>query len=175
MRLLVNLGFFSFGVLVALLAVSLARVSAGPLGIVQYPLIVLALAVFFWNAERLAALVVGLGVGLDVMSSYPFLSWLIILAGTAAVGYYLSQIFLTNRSLPSFLLLGAVMRVVYFLFELSVSRLSVFVGGTVWYSFSGRNLLDVFSAFGLELLFLVAIFIGYVRWRGDRSRMLSHI
>ena len=117
MRAVSSLGLFIFGLLAALSSVSFIRSVGGSWGFVQIPLIVLVLAVFFLKENRLAALTVGMGIGLDILSAYPFFIWSVILIATVIVGRWLSKTVLTNRSLPSLVILGAAMRLIYFVFE----------------------------------------------------------
>jgi hypothetical protein len=166
---------FIIGLAAALLSFSAMRLGAGPFGLIQLPIVVLVLGVFFLKESRLASLAAGLGLGLDLVSSYAFFSWTLIVAATTLAGWWISKTVLTNRSLPSLLLLGAAMRAAYFIFELGTSRLGEIAGGTVWYRVSGVRALGLAEAFGLEMLVLAACFFIYVRLRGERSRMLTHL
>jgi len=163
------------GLAAALLSVSFARLGNGAWGLVQIAVIVMTLAVFFLNEKYLAALTVGLGVGLDTMSSYPFFVWTAIVTATVITGWWLSKTVLTNRSLPSLILLGIGMRVSYFIFELSFSRASQIFGGSAWYLVSDINISGVLIACGIELCALFVAFMIYVRVRGEHSRMLTHL
>lgn len=175
MRIFSDLGFCCLGLATALLCISFARLGVGPWGLVQVPVIVLALAVFFLKEKYLAALAIGIGVGLDLASAYPFFVWTATIAATAMVGWWLSKTLLTNRSLPSLIILGAAVRLAYFIFELIFSRTAQIFGGTVWYMVTGIDLIRVLTAFGIELVVLVAVFMIYVRTRGEHSRMLTHL
>jgi hypothetical protein len=175
MRFIYHVWFFMLGLLAALASVSLVRPGNGSWNLVQVPVIVLTLAVFFFKEDGLAALTIGMGLGLDIVSAYPFFSWLVILAATALVGWWLSKTVLTNRSLPSLVLLGAAMHLAFFVFELAVSRAAQIFGGSVWYMVSEIDLWRALIAFGIEMAVLAIIFIIYVRLRGERSRMLTHV
>lgn len=175
MRFVSDLGIFVLGLAAALLSVSFARASSGLWGPVQIPVIVLALAIFFLKEKRLAALTIGLGVGLDAVSAYPFFVWTAILVATTLVGWWLSKTVLTNRSLPSLILLGAAVHVAYFLFELIFSRIAQIFGGSVWYMISVFDLRRMLVAAVLELLALVLFFIIFMRALGERSRTLAHL
>jgi hypothetical protein len=166
---------FMVGLLLALFSVALARLGYGAFGLVQIPIIALVVTVFFFKESRLAALAAGLGLGLDAMSAYPYLTWTMILAATALFGWYLARTVFTNRSLPSLIMLGVAMRIAYFVFELAFSRAAEVFGGTVWYEASAIDPVRVLGAFGIELASLAFVFIIYVRSRGERSRMLSHL
>jgi hypothetical protein len=175
MRFVSDLGLWLIGLAAALLCVSFARLGGGAWGMVQVPVIVLTLAVFFLKEKHLAALAIGLGIGLDLASAYPFFVWTAIVAATAFAGWWLSKTVLTNRSLPSLILLGAGMRLAYFIFELVFSRTAQVFGGSVWYMVTSINFLNVLLAFGIELVALVVAFMVYVRSRGEHSRMLTHL
>jgi len=175
MRFIRDIILFFIGLLLALFSVALARLGYGAFGLVQIPIIALVTMVFFFKESRLAALTAGLGLGLDAMSAYPFLTWTMILAATALFGWYLARTVLTNRSLPSLIMLGVAMRLGYFIFEIAFSRAAEFFGGTVWYMVSTIDLPRVLGAFGVELAALAVIFVIYVRSHGERSRMLSHL
>ena len=97
------------------------------------------------------------------------------MGGTTLVGWWLSKNVFTNRSLPSLLLLGAAMRIAYFIFELAFSRAGELFGGTVWYLITGIDALRALYAFGVEMALLVVVFIVHVRVRGERARMLTHL
>lgn len=174
MRLFVDLGLFLLGFLVALLSVSAAR-PGGAFSLIQFPVIILVLAVFFLKENKLAALATGMGIGMDVLSAYPFLTWFIILGGTTFVGWWMSKNVLTNRSLPSLILLGTVMRLAYFVFELVFSRLAGIFGGTLWYKIGSIDVIGAGEAFVIEMLALIIFFFVYVRIRGDHSRTLTHV
>lgn len=175
MRFISDIGLFLSGLAFALLSVSAVRSFGDPWGWVQLPVIIIAAAVFFMKDSRLASLTAGLGLGLDALSAYPFFTWTMILSITALSGLWLSKTVLTNRSLPSLVLLGAVMHAVYFVFELVFSRASQLFGGSVWYRLRGADLPRNFIAFAIEMAILAIIFIIYVRSRGERSRMLTHL
>jgi len=175
MRFARDIGIFILGLLVALSSVALSRIGGEVLGLVQIPVVGLVITVFFFKESRLAALVAGLGLGLDLMSSYPFLVWTAILAATAVFGWWLSRTVLTNRSLLSLIMLGAAMRLAYFVFETVVSRAAELFGATVWYMASTMDPLSALAAFGIEMAALVVVFIIYVRSRGERSGMLTHV
>jgi hypothetical protein len=174
-HLLEDLGMFLCGLAVALLTVSVTRLGSNAFALFQLPIVCLVLAVFFLKENRLAAFAIGLGLGLDAVSSYAFFTWTVVISSTTLAGWWLSKTVLTNRSLPSLMLLGAAMRLVYFLFELCFSRISGLVGGTVWYLITGINPVRVLEAFGLEMLFLLVFFTIHVRVRGERARMLTHL
>ena len=175
MRIVSDIGLFVLGLMAALVSVSFARSAGGAWGFVQIPVIVLVLAVFFLKENRLASLAAGIGIGLDVLSAYPFFIWTAIIVATVLVGWWLSKTILTNRSLPSLILLGTAMRLAYFIFELAFSRMAEIFGGSVWYMVMSINFLNVLLAFGIELVALVAAFMIYVRSRGEHSRMLTHL
>lgn len=175
MRILNDILMFLLGLAGALLSFSAMHLSPGPLGLFQLPIVVLVLGVFFLKESRLASLAAGLGVGLDLVSSYAFMSWVLVVGGTTVAGWWVSKTVLTNRSLPSLLLLGAAMRATYFVLELGVSRLGQLAGATVWYRVSDVRILGLAEAFGLEMLALAACFLVYVRARGERARMLTHL
>jgi len=175
MRIVSDIGLFVLGLMAALVSVSFARSAGGAWGFVQIPVIVLVLAVFFLKENRLASLAAGIGIGLDVLSAYPFFIWTAIIVATVLVGWWLSKTILTNRSLPSLILLGTAMRLAYFIFELAFSRMAEIFGGSVWYMASGIDLWRMLIAFGIELAALIAFFIIYMRSRGERSRMLTHV
>ncbi len=175
MRLAADIGLFLCGLTLALLGVSVARSFGGPLGSVQTAVIVLAAAVFFLKESRLAALTAGLGLGMDALGAYPFLAWTMILAATALAGLWLSKTVLTNRSLPSLVLLGVGMHAAYYVFELAFSNAARLFGGTVWHHFGPFDFAGALAAFAIEMAALAAIFMVYVRSRGDRSRMLTHL
>lgn len=166
---------FIAGAAASLFAVAVIRLAGGTFSLIQFPVVCLVLAVFFLKESRLAAFVVGVGLGLDMVSSYSFFTWTVIICGTAASGWWLSKTVLTNRSLPSLMLLGTAMRIAYFLLEAGVSRLSGLFGGTVWYLPSGINIGRVFGAFGIEMLILAIVFVAHMRIRGERARMLTHL
>ena len=175
MRFVSDLGLFVSGLITALISVSFARLGNGPWNLVQIPAIVLVLAVFFLKENRLAALTVGMGVGLDILSAYPFFIWTAILAATTLIGWRLSKTVFTNRSLPSLIILGTAMRLAFFIFELVFSRMAQIFGGSVWYMILAIDLWRVFVAFGIEMAALVVFFFVYMRSRGERSRMLTHL
>ncbi len=175
MRILADIGLFVLGLFIALASVSVTRVFGGPWGIIQFPVIVLVLVVFFTSDERLAAIAVGVGLGLDAVSSYPFLSWTVIVGGAALAGRWVAKKVLTNRSLPSLVMLALAVRVAYFALEAAVSRMSQVFGGTVWYRLGLTNLANVAMAFTVEMAVLIVVYIIHVRVRGERSRMLVHI
>jgi len=175
MRFLSDLGLFALGLIAALFSVSIVRLAPAPWGMVQLPIIVLSLMVFFAPERHLAAFALGLGIGLDAMSAYPFFVWTAIVAAAALCGWWISRTVLTNRSLPSLILLGAAMRLAYFIFELAFSRAAELFGGSVWYLMSAIQVESVLAAFGIELATLAIVFIIYARLRGERSRMLTHV
>jgi hypothetical protein len=175
MRTIQDICMFFAGLAIALITASLARFGVGVWPMVQLPLIALALAVFYLNERHLASLAAGLGLGLDALSAYPFLTWTCIIGGTTLVGWWLSKAIFTNRSLPSLLLLGAAMRLAYFLLELGFSRVGSLFGGTVWYLPGSINALRGFSSIGIEMAVLVVVFGVHIRLRGDRARMLTHL
>jgi hypothetical protein len=175
MRFFEDIGIFMAGLAVALFTVSVTRIGAGVWSLIQLPIVCLVLAVFFLKESRLAAFAAGLGLALDAVSSYAFFTWVIILGGTTLAGWWMSKTVLTNRSLPSLMLLGAAMRLIYFIFELGFSRVSALAGGTVWYLVSGIQATHVVAAFGIEMLILAVFFFVQLRLRGDRSRMLTHL
>jgi hypothetical protein len=110
MRIILDIGLAMVGLVIALLSISVIRMGGATWGLVQIPVIVLVAMIFFVKESRMAALTIGMGLGFDLMSSYPFFVWTAILSATAFSGWWLSRTVLTNRSLPSLLLLGAVMR-----------------------------------------------------------------
>lgn len=175
MRILSDLGIFAAGLLLALASTSVTRVFGGSWGVVQFPIIALALAVFFLSDERLIPLAIGIGLGLDVVSSYPFLTWTVIVGGTAFAGWWIAKNVLTNRALPSLILLGAAMRVTYFILEVSISRFSELAGGSVWYRVGLMNWRNVALAFAIEMIIMIVFFMIHVRIRGERTRMLTHV
>ncbi len=175
MRLFEDLALFLAGLAVALVAVSLLRIGSGFWTLIQLPVVFMALAVFYVNDKRLASLAAGLGLGLDAMSAYPFLTWTCIVGGTTLTGWWLSRTVFTNRSLPSLLLLGASMRLAYFILQLAFSRAGELVGGTVWYMITGVAVWRSLFAVGIEMALLVLFFMTHIRLRGERSRMLSHL
>jgi len=174
MRILSDIGLFLLGLTVALFSISVAR-PAGPFALIQFPVIILVLAVFFLKENKLAALTAGMGIGMDVLSAYPFMTWFVILGGTTFVGWWISKNVLTNRSLPSLILLGTLMRLAYFILELAFSRLAEVFGGTVWYKIASVNVWGASEAFALEMLALIIFFFVHVRVRGDHARMLTHV
>lgn len=175
MRLLADFILFALGLAAALMGAALARQDGSVWNMVQVPLIVMVLAVFYLQEKQLAALAVGVGLGLDIVSAYPFLTWLLIIGGLALAGWWIAKNILTNRSLPSLILLGLAMRVIYLFLELGFSRLGEVFDGTVWYKLTGVSAGRLFEASGIELLILVVCFIIHLRLRGERSRMLSHV
>jgi hypothetical protein len=175
MRLVYDIGLFFAGLIAALLSVSVVRSGGATWGLVQIPVIILAVTVFFMKESRLAALTVGLGIGLDALSVYPFFTWTMIVALTALTGWWLSKTVLTNRSLPSLIMLGAAMRIIYFIYELVLSRMGQLFGGSVWYMVTGIDIWRALTAFGIEMAALSLVFFIYVRSRGELSRMLTHL
>jgi hypothetical protein len=175
MHLLRDIALFFLGLLAAIATVALTRFAGSTLVMVQIPVIVVIIMVFFFKENRLAATTAGLGLGLDLVSAYPFLSWTVILGATAFFGWWISRTVLTNRSLPSLIILGVSMRAIYFVFELIVSRAAELFGGTVWYKITQVDFFHAFTASAAEMVALAAIFSIYVRVRGERSRMLTHV
>jgi hypothetical protein len=166
---------FIAGFAAAIFTVAAMRLDDGPFSLVQLPVLGLVLAVFFLKDSRLAAFALGVGLGLDAVSSYSFFAWTAIICGTAFVGWWLSKTVLTNRSLPSLMILGGAMRIAYFIFEAGFSRLSGLFGGTVWYLPTGINIGRVLTAFAIEMLILLGFFVIHMRVRGERARMLTHL
>ena len=175
MRILGDVALFLTGLAAALATVSLFRIGFGVWTLVQLPVVFMALAVFYLNDKRLASLTAGLGLGLDAVSAYPFFTWTCILGGTTLVGWRLSRTLLTNRSLPSLLLLGASMRLAYFILQLAFSRAGELVGGTAWYLISGVGARRTLYALGIEMALLAIIFVVHISLRGERARMLTHL
>jgi hypothetical protein len=175
MRFLEDIALFLVGLAAALATVSLFRIGLGIWTLVQLPVIFLAIAVFYLNDKRLASLTVGFGLGLDIVSAYTFFSWTCILGGTTLVGWWLSRTVFTNRSLPSLLLLGASMRLAYFILQIALSRAGELFGGTVWYLITGVAAWRSLFALGVEMALLVVIFVMHIVLRGERARMLTHL
>lgn len=174
-HLLEDLAFFVAGAAASVFTVAVMRNGEGAFSLVQLPVVCLVLAVFYLKENKLAALAAGMGLGLDAVSSYAFFTWTAVICGTTVAGWWISRAVLTNRSLPSLLLLGAAMRVAYFLLEAGLSRVSGFFGGTVWYMPSGISLSRVFAAFAIEMLLLLVFFAVHMKARGERARMLTHL
>ncbi len=174
-HLIEDAAMFGAGLSVALFTVSAMRLDDSAFSLVQFPVVCLVLAVFFLKENKLAALSAGIGLGLDLVSSYAFLTWTAVICGTVLAGWWLSKTVLTNRSLPSILILGGAMRIAYFIFEAAFSRLSGLVGGTVWYLPTGINPGRVLAAFAIEMLLLAGFFFIHVKVRGERARMLTHL
>jgi len=170
-----DLALFLLGLIAALAVVSVFRIGGGIWQSVQLPVVFMALAVFYLKEDRLASLATGMGLGLDLVSVYSFFSWFIIVGGMVLTGWWLSKSVLTNRSLPSLLLLGLSMRLVFSFFEIIVSRVGELVGSSVWYIMVFAENWRMLFAFGIEMFLLVFVFVAHARLRGERTRMLTHL
>ena len=170
-----NLALFFAGIVIDLFAISVIGPWGGIWGELRLPIIVLTLAVFYLQFESALALTLGLGLGLDLVSVYPYFSWVLIMGAALAAGRWLSQTYLTNRSLPSLMLLGAALSLISLFAEFIVTYVFSLLIGSVSYIVSWESIPASAAALGLGLLIMAVYFMINVRLRGERSRMLTHL
>jgi len=175
MRSFFNILFLLAGLAAALACYSMLAIFDGWPRSLNLPVVLVVLAIFLLAEDRALALALGAGLGFDLASGYPFFAWTAVMLATFLVCFWLSRSFLTNRSLPSLLMLGAAAPIAFVIFEAGLSRALAAVGGTVWFSFAGVSVLSLLVSMALELGLLTVIFIIYLRFRGERSRMLTHL
>jgi hypothetical protein len=151
------------------------QLGTGFVSAMQLPAVMVILAVFYLKEKYLPSLIIGMGIGLDIFSPYPFFTWTLVVGLTAAAGWWIGRNVLTNRALPSLLILFLVIRFIYFILQSSLSRLGKFVGGNFWYLPGESGTLGLLITVALELFCVVGYYLIHIRLRGEQSRMLTHV
>jgi len=167
MRLLGNILMLIAGATVALVTVGWVRSFSGGFGAVSLAAIMVTIVVFFSDPDRTFAFSVGVGLGSDVWSAYPFFTWTALLLGAASLGIWLFRSYFTNRSLFSFLILGLTIHVYMAVSQFVVSNIgSLIFHQSIALAFDGGALFDTVKGMGIGLIILFIVFSVYTRVRG---------
>jgi hypothetical protein len=163
------------GIFIATLAIGGFRVLSGPVGSVSVAALSLTVLIFFGSAESVYAFATGLGIGLDLFSSYPFFVWTLAILLVAGFGQWLFRQHLTNRSLFALLALGLAIRVSLAVVQpLIAATTSLVLRSRVAPTITGRSVVDMLVAIGIELITLFLVFVVYSRVRGRAASTVSH-
>ena len=164
------------GGLIALVTVGGVRVLPGAWGIVSIGAVVITVAVFFLEPDRVYALAAGIGIGLDLWSAYPMFIWTVVSIATAFVAIMLFRSYITNRSLFAFVILGLVVQVTQTVSQFALTHLSALVfPNVVSFTPDAGTFMLMLEAAGIEVIALAVVFYLYARIRGRSSAISVRI
>jgi len=176
MRVFVQLLAMLTGLALALLTIGAARSIPGTVQAISLVALGLTLVIFFFSSSHTLPFSVGLGLGLDAFSAYPFFVWTLCVLCVAVFGQWMSRCHLTNRSLFALLALGLLLRIAITILVPAVDMLAVFIlRHGIMPTVSVSILVDTLKAIGIELVILFTIFIFYSRVGGRVASTITRV
>jgi hypothetical protein len=166
--------YFLSGLFLAIFEIGFVRTLPGAFGTVS--VISMALTIFFFlrQKETTFALAAGIGIGLGFFSAYSFLTWILIVVFAATMGYFLSNLILTDQSLFALVVLNAGIHFSVFLMEIIASNL-LGRGVLVKLPLDASSVVSGIGSAIAETMILYFFFLIYRKVRGKKAARLVHV